>query len=715
MKSIRTRRRVKNVSRRRLFETLETRCLFSVDLMDLKVEPSTNSTPVVAEAPLVGALPFLRAGILGSGIASVAGTMPAIAAIQNASEVTFVASEGTTTSFVISPTATSAILSARILRADGSVALGPVVASSAGESIAIPSASFTNGTYRLAVTSTVVTGVNLSAARNAVIESQIGDATPSNELRMDGSFQDFGGSGVLGAVGSSRGGYALSKVSNSTSFIDISTRGNLLPLSDDQEASVVTTVGNSLFRAGDVTISNNGAIVAARSFNLPYANTDISNADSFAPVGLYPFWDDIDGRTGGVYWIEESVAGIPTLIVQWENRPRFSGIGNGTFQLQLYASGPVLARFVYEDVVFGDTNFNFGQSATIGVVGPNARSQFSFNQASIANNDSIEIRGITDVDEYEFRGAAGQSVDIALDVLGGNALDGTVVELYRGNTLLATAVSNPIDSDLTVANYDLGISGYTLSQSGIYSVRVSARSPFDYYLAVTKNAPLDTENSNENPFPTRSIDRVPGAMMGYLDSADERDVAFIRVNAGRSVRFVLSRIGDDAGYRPVNNLVPRLSIIQPDLSIGASTAAFNENGEIVVDFAATQSGRHRIAVNHIAGRGEYVVRALQPSIAGAPMVESMTALGALSGQANATSPFEFLSDINGDGEISPIDALLVVNQLNQQAMKRSSLSAAVPQVDEETEASDMYFDINSDGMLSPLDALLVINRLNKRR
>lgn len=65
-------------------------------------------------------------------------------------------------------------------------------------------------------------------------------------------------------------------------------------------------------------------------------------------------------------------------------------------------------------------------------------------------------------------------------------------------------------------------------------------------------------------------------------------------------------------------------------------------------------------------------------------------------------------DVNRDGEVTPLDALLVINQLNADrntvsSSLRSRSSAANP---------DVFWDTNGDGELSPLDGLLVINQLN---
>ncbi len=59
-------------------------------------------------------------------------------------------------------------------------------------------------------------------------------------------------------------------------------------------------------------------------------------------------------------------------------------------------------------------------------------------------------------------------------------------------------------------------------------------------------------------------------------------------------------------------------------------------------------------------------------------------------------------DVNADGVVSPIDALLIVNLLNRNGAGRLEGYAA----------SQPYTDVNMDGYLSPLDALMVVNQLN---
>lgn len=62
-------------------------------------------------------------------------------------------------------------------------------------------------------------------------------------------------------------------------------------------------------------------------------------------------------------------------------------------------------------------------------------------------------------------------------------------------------------------------------------------------------------------------------------------------------------------------------------------------------------------------------------------------------------------DVNDDTAVSPVDALLVINQLNDVATL-----AARPAGEGEQSA---FLDVNGDGFVTPLDALLVINELNR--
>jgi hypothetical protein len=74
---------------------------------------------------------------------------------------------------------------------------------------------------------------------------------------------------------------------------------------------------------------------------------------------------------------------------------------------------------------------------------------------------------------------------------------------------------------------------------------------------------------------------------------------------------------------------------------------------------------------------------------------------------NAANPF----DVNADSVVSPMDALLVINELEvggralTTVMRSTNASrAATPQ---------SYVDVNGDNIVSPIDALLVINQIGE--
>lgn len=66
------------------------------------------------------------------------------------------------------------------------------------------------------------------------------------------------------------------------------------------------------------------------------------------------------------------------------------------------------------------------------------------------------------------------------------------------------------------------------------------------------------------------------------------------------------------------------------------------------------------------------------------------------------------TDVTADGEVTPIDALQIVNALNEQGAH----SVQVQTIEDGILYSDAFLDVNGDYHVSPLDALVVINDLN---
>ena len=65
------------------------------------------------------------------------------------------------------------------------------------------------------------------------------------------------------------------------------------------------------------------------------------------------------------------------------------------------------------------------------------------------------------------------------------------------------------------------------------------------------------------------------------------------------------------------------------------------------------------------------------------------------------------ADVDDDGEVTPIDVLRVINELN------NSFNFTVPTGSDRTKPARGFIDTSGDGRLTPLDALLVINTLQR--
>ena len=98
------------------------------------------------------------------------------------------------------------------------------------------------------------------------------------------------------------------------------------------------------------------------------------------------------------------------------------------------------------------------------------------------------------------------------------------------------------------------------------------------------------------------------------------------------------------------------------------------------------------------------------SVSGA-VLESDRATGTILNDDQLSSPWQNPADpldVNADGTVSPLDALIVINDLN------TSGSRPLPAEPVEPNVPPPYLDVNGDGFLSPVDALIVINQLNNQ-
>jgi len=76
---------------------------------------------------------------------------------------------------------------------------------------------------------------------------------------------------------------------------------------------------------------------------------------------------------------------------------------------------------------------------------------------------------------------------------------------------------------------------------------------------------------------------------------------------------------------------------------------------------------------------------------------------------NVWHNFELPEDVNRDSLVTPIDALVPINELNRRGVRRLSTDRVLRQIDS---AAEHLLDVSGDEWITPLDVLMIVNRLN---
>jgi len=168
------------------------------------------------------------------------------------------------------------------------------------------------------------------------------------------------------------------------------TDGTPLNLADDGEVNVTLPFTFTFYGTASTAIrvgNNGGLLFNATDGDLWLSNEPLDTATSDDLI--VPFWDDVDSYTGNVYYKVIGAAPNRMFVVEWYDRPRFSNIGRATFELILY-EGTNNIKFQYRDVVFGDSLYDYGASATVGIRGSGSNYlQYSYNQPVLADGLAI--------------------------------------------------------------------------------------------------------------------------------------------------------------------------------------------------------------------------------------------------------------------------------------------------------------------------------------
>jgi uncharacterized delta-60 repeat protein len=593
---------------------------------------------------------FERLAPLGGLIFRSDGNTSSLVDNSDHADFEFFAEAGQTISVVAEPT------SAVSLTVELVGVSGTITAAAAGDAVVVPPQSITSdGTYTIRVTSDAGSDFTLEAFRNASLERQIGDTADGSELSIGSSFISLG-SGRYAVVGTSAAvvGSTLefTQSNDPAMFIDISATGTEFDLTEGQVANITSTVGNSAFPAGALSISDKGVLTQSANTSPGFRNAPLPTAGTGMGTvvqALFPFWDDLidDGANpAAIYWEERQVNGINTLIVQWEQIEHFDlSTGAGiTFQIQVFETGPVAARFAYEDVNIGSAAINGGRSATIGYQASATEAiQFSFNSNVLSDGDVLDLGfALTpDVDEYtlDLTGKAGHRIDVLLNGLSGADLSGSTFELLdtNGTTVLATGVTDPVSGGTNSTNYDLGILDFVVPADGVYTVRLTATATGDYTVVVSDDLAFDSEPNTTATDPLRLLNNTENAF-GYLDAATDQDDFYqVTLSAGELRRISTQTPFDDAASSPQNSLDTELQIIHPDGSTVVANDLNSQDGKnSAVLFNAPVTGIYRIRVRATSGSGEYILKANDPAALTVAIVADSVSEGAGAAATTAT-------------------------------------------------------------------------------
>ena len=174
-----------------------------------------------------------------------------------------------------------------------------------------------------------------------------------------------------------------------------------------------------------------------------------------------------------------------------------------------------------------------------------------------------------------------------------------------------------------------------------------------------------------------------------------------------------STIGTTTDALEVNSAVSAAGIVRA-ISRGSLFLSETAGGMTLAE-ARSATGNIRIDVPDSGTTGRDLIMFMPIAASASLRLTSGEVLGAQLGQSKEETTRDvpvfakaFVLDTNGDGSISPLDVLTIINYINE---KRGGQRAE--EAGEESQFND-FLDANIDGMVSPLDVLTLINYLNLR-
>lgn len=140
-----------------------------------------------------------------------------------------------------------------------------------------------------------------------------------------------------------------------------------------------------------VRVSSNGYLTFGTN-GFEYTNAPIPSSPQPNDY-IAPFWDDLNPGVGGsVYYLLEGTAPNRRLTIEWHDVPHYSSTGTVTFEVTLYEGSNDIV-YQYQDVNFGSPSYNHGASATVGIEESSGTIglQYSYNTATITDQMAIRF------------------------------------------------------------------------------------------------------------------------------------------------------------------------------------------------------------------------------------------------------------------------------------------------------------------------------------
>ena len=287
------------------------------------------------------------------------------------------------------------------------------------------------------------------------------------------------------------------------------------------------------------------------------------------------------------------------------------------------------------------------------------------------------------------------------------AQDSNLKNVFGGVTITANgpdtdrviyAVANPISGQTgrVFGTFDPNITNFT----GVWTAASNRASDDSVRMDFTTpqtNVSLDVTGFDGNDFARLEAYDASGRLLSRTTTAS--------LAAKQTVTLSVSRDVAEIAYVVAKPHISGSSVVFDRLQMGAITS--------------TKTGNHGSYRLPSLPAGNYTVRATPPAgfLLSGPAPENIqVTLGAgeasasldfgAQGSANTWHNANLPEDVDNDQFVVPLDALLVVNDLNLYGSRQLPSPGVGPQ------APPPFLDVNADGYISPIDALLIINYLN---